>query len=113
MATKKKKVSRKAPKKAVSRKKSAPKKKAAKRKTVKQSRPAGPREQKLANNALKLVDQAASILRQGIRTSANTTEKARHEAKQKAHNLLNRASDTLGDILSGGTSTLRNVINRI
>lgn len=113
MATKKKKVSKKTPKKAVSRKKSAPKKKAAERKTVKQAHPAGPREQKLANNALKLVDQAAAILRQGIRSSANTTEKARHEAKQRASGLLNRASDTLSDVLSGSTSTLRGVINRI
>ena len=99
----------KAPAKKVAAKKPAPKKKAAATK----SKPAGPREQKLASGALKLVDQAAAILRSGIRTSANSSEKTRLEAKQKAHTLLTKASSSLGDLLSGSTSTIRSVINKI
>lgn len=111
MATKKKtsatKTKTAAPKKATA-KKAAPKKTAATK-----SHPVGPREQKVATNALKLVDEAAALLRKGIRTSADTSEKSRHEAKRKAHDLLNKASSTLGDLLSGSTSALRDVINKI
>ena len=88
-------------------------KKATTKKTVKASRPAGPREQKLANTALKLVDEAAALLRQGIRTGANSSEKARHEAKQKAHSLLTKASSSLTDALQSGTSALHKVLGKI
>lgn len=95
-------------------KKAAPKKKAAAKKPAAQKSQAyGPRETAIANSALKLVDEAASLLRKGIRTGASTSEKSRHEAKQKAHTLLNKASSSLGDLLSGGTSALRSVINKI
>lgn len=102
-----------APKKAAAKKtttkKAAPKKPA----SVKHSKPAGPREQKLASSALKLVDQAAAILRQGIRTSADTSEKARLETKQKAHSLLTKASSSLADALQGGSSTLHKIIGKL
>ena len=112
MATKKKKsTAKKSPVKAA--KKSAPKKAPAKKTAAKKSHPASSREHKAANAALKLVDEAAALLRKGIRTSANTTEKTRHEAKQKAHSLLNKASSSLGDLLSGSTSVLRSAINKI
>lgn len=111
MATKKKtsapKAKKAAPKKAAA-KKPAPKKAAATK-----AKATGPREHAAANAALKLVDEAAALLRKGIRTSADTTEKSRHEAKQKAHTLLNKASSSLGDLLSGSTSALRSVINKI
>lgn len=117
----KKKTSRKSPtKKAPARKavRKAPVKKAARKPAKKKTaaakaRPAGPREQAIAHNALKLVDQAAAALRKGIRTSADTSEKARLQAKQQAHSLLTKASTTLGDLLSGGTSALRKVIGKI
>lgn len=96
-------------KKSSTRKKSAPKKPA----SVKHSKPAGPREQKLASSALKLVDQAAALLRQGIRTSANTSEKARLEAKQRAHTLLTKASSSLSDALNEGSSTLHKLIGKL
>lgn len=118
MATKKKKtaVKKSAPKK-VAAKKAAPKKAAPKKKAKKsaaqKSQAYGPRETAVANSALKLVDEAAALLRKGIRSSATTTEKSRHEAKQKAHALLNKASSSLGDLLSGSTSALRSVINKI
>lgn len=96
-------------KKTASVKKAAPKKPA----PAKKSHPAGPREKEIADSALKLVDQAAALLRKGIHTSADTSEKARHEAKQKAHALLGKASSALSDLLSGSTSALRSVINKI
>lgn len=91
-------------------KKSSTRKKPA---SVKHSKPAGPREQKLASSALKLVDQAAALLRQGIRTSANTSEKARLEAKQRAHTLLTKASSSLSDALNEGSSTLHKLIGKL
>ena len=100
---------------ATKKKTSAPKtKKAAAKKTAaKKTTTLGSIDHKIASNALKLVDQASTLLRKGIRTGANTSEKARHEAKQKAHALLNKASSTLGDLLSGSTSALRSVINKL
>jgi hypothetical protein len=74
---------------------------------------AEPREEALANEALKLVDQAAALLRKGIRNSAETTQKTRLEAKQQAHGLLNKASSVLSDVISQSSSTLHKVINRI
>jgi len=96
-------------------KKTAPVKKAAPKKPApaKTSQPAGPREKEIADSALKLVDQAAALLRKGIHASADTSEKARLEAKQKAHALLNKASASLSDLLGGSTSVLRKVINKI
>lgn len=111
--TKKSPAKKVAAKKAVVKKKAAAKKPAKKKSPAKNSKPAGPREQAIANSALKLVDQAAALLRQGIRTSADTSAKTRLQAKQQAHTLLTRASSTLGDLLSDSTSVLHRVIGRI
>lgn len=128
MTTKKKSPAKKTTAKKSPVKKAAPKKSASrsstKRTTVKSGRPTlkavkkkstsvGPRENELETNALKLVDQAAKILRDGIRTGAKTSEKSRLRAKQEAHSLLNKASTSLDDLLSGSTSILRRVINKI
>jgi len=102
-------------------KKAAPKKAAPKKKTTtvkkaapaSKSKPAGPREHKAAESALKLVDQAASLLREGIRNSADTTEKARLQAKQKAHGLLTKATLSLSDLLEGSSSALHKVIGKL
>ena len=91
--------------------KSAPK--TARSRTTKKPAPAGPREEALANDALKLVDKAAALLRKGIRSGAETTHKTRLEAKHQAHGLLTKASSVLGDLLSESTSTLHKVINKI
>lgn len=116
----KKKTSRKSPaKKAATKKAPARKvvkkttKPAKKKTTAAKSQPAGPREQAIANNALKLVDQAAALLRKGIRTSADTSAKTRLQAKQQAHTLLTKASSTLGGLLSDSTSVLHKVIGKI
>jgi hypothetical protein len=74
---------------------------------------ASPREEELAGEALKLVDQAAALLRKGIRSSAETTQKTRLEAKHQAHGLLSKASSVLGDLLSQSSSTLHKVIDKI
>lgn len=70
-------------------------------------------EHQAAKAALKLVDEAAGLLRRGISTTASTSEKARLEAKQRAHSLLNEASSSLQSLLGSGTSTLRKAINRL
>ncbi len=112
MATKKKTSAPKTTAKKTAAKKK-PVKKAAPKKAAKKTTTLGSIDHKIASNALKLVDQASILLRKGIRTGANTSEKARHEAKQKAHALLNKASSSLGDLLSGSTSVLRRVINKL
>ena len=89
---------------------------ATKKKTAKKtaSKPAPvAKEHSVAESALKLVDEAAALLRKGISTSAGSSEKARLEAKQKAHSLLNMASSSLSGILDGSTSVLRKAINKL
>lgn len=71
------------------------------------------REHKVATSALKLVDEAAELLRKGISTSADTSEKARLEAKKQAHALLGKAKTSLEGLLDESTSVLRKVINKI
>lgn len=93
--------------------KAAPKKKTTTTSKAKNTKPVGPREQKLASTALKLVDEAAALLRKGIRESANTSEKTRLATKQKAHNLLTKATGSLSDALSEGASALHKVIGRL
>jgi len=73
----------------------------------------GGREHKLAEQALKLVDQAASVLRDGIRTGASTTAKSRIAAKKKANSLLEKASTNLTKAIHGSTNTLQNLIGKI
>ena len=80
---------------------------------AKQAKAAGLREEAIANDALKLVDKAAGLLRKAIRSGAETSRTTRLEAKQQAHTLLTKASSTLGQVLNRGTSTLHNVINKI
>jgi hypothetical protein len=74
--------------------------------------PAG-REQKLADQALQLVDEAAALLRGGIRTGAADTAKARIAAKKKASTLLTRATSNLTKVLESGSKTLNSVIGKL
>ncbi len=103
------KVSKALPKKVASKPKAGA---AAKVSTKSTSIPQG-REHKLAEQALKLVDQAASVLRGGIRGSAQTTAKSRIAAKKKAHDLLGKASSNLNDAISSSTSALQNLLGKI
>jgi F0F1-type ATP synthase epsilon subunit len=92
-----------------------PTKKAVRKPSAKSSPKASPkpREQAVAEGALQLVNEAAALLRKGISTGADTSEKARLEAKAKAHSLLTKASSSLSDLLGGSTSLLRKAINKI
>lgn len=92
--------------------KSAARKPATKAKKT-SSKPAGPREQKLASSALKLVDEAAALLRRGITTGADISEKNRLEAKKRAHNLLNKATSSLSSLLESGSSVISKAISKI
>jgi hypothetical protein len=74
--------------------------------------PAG-REHKLAEQALKLVDEAASVLRSGIRGGAQTTAKSRIAAKKKAHDLLGKASANLSSAIDSGASALQSLIGKL
>lgn len=71
------------------------------------------REHSVTQSALKLVDEAAALLRKGISTGSDSSEKARLAAKKKAHSLLNKATDSLSDVLDESASVLRKVINKI
>ena len=71
------------------------------------------REHKLAEQALKFVDEAASLLRSGIREGAATTAKSRIAAKKKAHDLLGKASDNLSKAIGDGASVLQDLLKKI
>lgn len=71
------------------------------------------REHKLAEQALKFVDEAASVLRSGIRDSAATTAKSRIAAKKKAHDLLGKASSNLSKAIEDGASVLQDLLKKI
>jgi hypothetical protein len=96
-------------------KKPAPKKSTTKKDTVSTADvkiPAG-REHKLAEQALKLVDQAASVLRDGIRVSASTTAKSRVAAKKKANSLLDKASSALTKAIHHGNDSIQKIVDKI
>ncbi len=94
--------------------KSLPKKKAmpAKVSSKPKAIPHG-REHKLAEQALKFVDEAAALLRSGIREGAATTAKSRIAAKKKAHALLGKATSNLSSAIEDGASVLQDLIKKI
>jgi hypothetical protein len=67
----------------------------------------------LAEQALKFVDEAAALLRSGIREGAKTTSQSRAAAKKKAHSLLGKASTSLSQALEEGTSVLQNLLKKL
>ncbi|MEO6054231.1 MAG: hypothetical protein ABIP97_09485 [Chthoniobacterales bacterium] len=67
----------------------------------------------VAGSALKLVDQAASLLRLGIRNSASQTEKTRLETKKRALSLVSKASEHLNKAVNTGTGGVRDIIGRL
>jgi uncharacterized protein HemX len=68
---------------------------------------------KLATQALKILDEAAVLLRTGIQEGTQTTERTRILAKKKAHSLLGKASRTLSHAIEDGTSTLQKIIKKM
>ncbi len=71
------------------------------------------REQKLAEQALSLVDQAAAVLRDRIRDGATQTAKGRLAAKKKANTLLTRANGNLNKAIDSGTSNLQKLLGKL
>jgi len=91
----------------------AAKKTAASKVSTKATHVPSGREAKLAEQALKFVDQAAAVLRDGIRTGAATTAKSRIAAKKKASTLLDKASTNLSKAIHHGSSTLQDLLGKI
>jgi hypothetical protein len=96
-----------APKKTASRKS---KKKPLPAKTATKSKPA---VDGMAERALSLVDEAAALLRSGIRRGAKTTEKSRAAAKKRAHRLLGQASTNLSRAIEDGASSLQRILKKL
>jgi len=71
------------------------------------------RHNKAANQALGFLDEAASLLRAGIREGAKASENSRIVAKKKAHHLLGKASRELSKAIEEGASRLQDLIKKI
>jgi len=69
-------------------------------------------EHRLAENALKLLDQASDVLRAGINQGASASLKSRMAAKKKASTLVSRASKDLSKAIETGGSTLQGLIGK-
>ncbi len=82
------------------------------RKPAKTTKPVS-HDHSVTHSALKLVDEAAALLRKGISTGSDSTEKARLAARKKANSLLSQASRSLSDVLDESASVIRKVINKI
>lgn len=70
-------------------------------------------EDVVTKQALKLVDEAATLLRHGIKASQKNTTKARETAHKKAHTLLGQATRHLDEALKSSSSFLRKAINKL
>jgi hypothetical protein len=71
------------------------------------------RHTKLASQSLKILDEAAALLRTGIQEGTQTTERSRVLAKKKAHILVGKASKTLSQAIEDGASTLQGIIKKL
>jgi len=89
---------------------SAPKKKPKPRRKPAAAKPAA---DSLTEQALKFVDEAAALLRSGIRESAKSTAQSRATAKKKAHRLLDQASTSLSQAIEGGASALQKMLRKL
>ena len=100
-------------------KKKSPPKKSASSESKKRPQPAKkstaskPAADNLAEQALKFVDEAAALLRHGIREGAKTTSQSRAAAKTKAHHLLGRASTSLSQAIEDGASALQKILKKM
>lgn len=87
-------------------------KKRAKPSSVKKAGPVA-KHDKLTSNALKFIDQAANLLREGILTGASESTRVRHTARKRAHALIEKAHTSLGEALDAGTSALQKVVGKM
>lgn len=84
----------------------------ASKKSGKAKTPAGNKDP-LVQSALKLIDQAATLLKDGVVVSAGKTAKTRHAMKIKASLLVNQAADKLTDAIREGAATLRKGLKKL
>jgi len=70
-------------------------------------------QDKLAKEALILVNQAASLLRKGIKKGSKATHEARISLHKEAHGLLGSASSNIDHLLKSGASLLHSVIDKV
>jgi len=68
---------------------------------------------KVAANALKFIDQAAELLREGVITGTSQSAHVRHAARKKAQKLIEKAHTSLGEALDMGTSALYKMLGKI
>ena len=85
----------------------------ASKKSTKTKKPAAGNKDPLVQSAVKLIDQAASLLKEGVITSAGKTAKARHAMKVKASSLVNQASNKLLDAIEEGAASLRKGLKKL
>ncbi|OHE76396.1 MAG: hypothetical protein A2107_09525 [Verrucomicrobia bacterium GWF2_62_7] len=83
------------------------------KKSSKSKRPAADNKDPLVQSAVKLIDQAASLLKEGVITSAGKTARARHAMKVKASSLVNQASDKLTDAIQEGAAAFRKGLKKL
>ena len=82
--------------------------------TAKKSRKSkGHQREPLVQSAVKLIDQAASLLKEGVITSAGKTAKSRHAMKVKASLLVNQASAKLSHAIQKGATAVRKGLKKL
>lgn len=104
----KKTATRKVTKKTVTKKKALPAKVSSKVRTK-----TAVSHNRVAKQALGFLDEAASLLRAGIRESAKTTAHSRIVVKKKAHHLLGKASKELSNAIEEGAKSLQKIVAKI
>jgi hypothetical protein len=70
-------------------------------------------EQRLEAKAFELVDQASSLLKEGIKTSHKATAGARRTVHRRAHKMITKASGHLDDLIETSLSAVRNTIDKL
>lgn len=83
------------------------------KKSSKSKRPAADNKDPLVQSAVKLIDQAATLLKDGVIASAGKTAKARYAMKVKASSLVSQASVKLTDAIQEGAATLRKGLTKL
>ena len=73
----------------------------------------GHEREPLVQSAVKLIDQAASLLKEGVIASAGKTAKSRHAMKVKASSLVNQASVKLTHAIQKGATAVRKGLKKL
>ncbi len=80
--------------------------------TTAKSKPAPARDE-VTTKIISFIDEAAGLLKQGVRQTSDQTESARKAARKKALTLLGKASTHLNDAIEQGASALRKEIRKL